>query len=154
MKQKKTMFIWHIVAFNFIKLLPCSARYFNKYFLLTAQDTTEGTEGQCSRYKQIVNVGQARYGWIGVLYANVALMLFCLPLSIAADYYIANIHEFVIRTIISLLCFLLMIEKFDILQLRDKRNFLKLLYVGYSLFASSYWSITCSFLVIFENIVF
>ena len=154
MRQKKTAFMWHIIVFNFIKLLPYSSEYFRKHFLLTEQVVVEDNVGQCSRYKQIVNVGQARYGWIGVLYANVALMLFCLPLSIAADYYIANIHEFVIRTIISLLCFLLMIEKFDILRLRDKRNFLKLLYVGYSLFASSYWSITCSFLVIFENIVF
>lgn len=153
MRQKKLVFIWHIIVFDVIKLLPYSEEYFHRHFLLE-QNQVAGNGEQRSRYMQIVNAGQARFGWIGVLCANVALMLFCLPLSIAADYFIANIHEFVIRTIISLLCFLLMIEKFDILRLRDKRNFLKLLYVGYSLSTASYWSITCLFLTAFENIVF
>ncbi len=153
MRQKKAMFMWHIIVFNFIRLFPYSSEYFRKYFLLTEQDSAEGNVEQCSRYMQIVNAGQVQFGWIGVLYANVALMLFSLPLCIAADYFIANTHEFVIRTIISLLCFLLMIEKFDILRLHDKPNFLKLLYAGYSLFSASYWSIAYLFLAVFENCI-
>lgn len=154
MRQERATFVWHVIVFNLVKLLPCSAGYFQKHFSLTEQDTSEGIERQSSRYRQIVNAGQARFGWIGALYANVALMLFCLPLSIVSDYFITNIHEFAARAIISLLCFLLMVEKFDILPLCDKRDFLKLLYAGYSLSTASYWSIASLFLAAFENVAF
>ena len=153
MRQKKLVFMWHIIVFDVIKLLPWSEEYFQKHFLLE-QNQIVGNVVRRSRYMQIVKGGQTWFGWIGVLCANVALMLFCLPLSITADYFIANMHALIMRTIISLLCFLLMVGKFDLLRLHDKRYFLKLLYVGYSLFTASYWSITCLFLAAYENIVF
>ncbi len=154
MRQKKVVFMRHVIAFNLIKLLPHSAEYFNKHFSLAEQGMAGDIKEPSSSYMLIVNVGRTQFGWRGILCANIALMFFCLPLSVAADYLIVNTHDFLIRAVINLACFLLMLEKYDILRLYDKRNFLKLLYAGYSLIMVSYWSITCLFLAAFENIVF
>ncbi|HEY8389991.1 MAG TPA: hypothetical protein VIL26_03465 [Clostridia bacterium] len=75
MKQK-LIFDYHILIFNIIKFLPCSSSYFNNHFLMPTQSLTNHD----THYNLIVKFGKAQFGWTGIFLANVALMLFCLPL--------------------------------------------------------------------------
>lgn len=150
--RQKLLFIWHILIFNVIKPLPCSSRYFNKHFRLLRQNTVK--YGFSSHYIQIVRVGKEQFGWLGVIVVNIALLLFCIPISISADWLIHITHLLSIKVIINVILLLMMLSKFDILYFRDSRNYLKLLYIFSCLISSSYWTLTCVFLAAFENIVF
>lgn len=149
--SQKLLFLWHILIFNVIKPLPCSSQYFNNHFRLSSQDTIE--YGFSSHYVQIVRAGKEQSGWLGVILANIALMFFCLPISISADWVNHIIHLHSIRIMVNGILVLMMLSKFDVLHFSDSRNYLKLLYIFSCLISSSYWTLTCVFLAAFENII-
>lgn len=149
--NQKLLFVWHILIFNVIKPLPCSSQYFNKHFRLSKQDTVK--YGFSSHYLQIVRLGKEQSNWLGVILANIALMFFCLLISILADQVIHITHLLSTRILVNGILVLMMLSKFDVLRFRDSRNYLKLLYIFSCLITSSYWTLTCVFLAAFENII-
>lgn len=147
--KRKFLFVWHILIFNIIKPLSFSSNYFNYHFQLSTQNFSDSD----SRYQGIVRFGKEQSGWVGILLANIALMFFCLPLCFSADWIIHVASLLWVKIAINAILALIMLGKFDMLRFRDKRNFLKLLYLFSCLISSSYWTLTCVFLAAFENIV-
>ena len=148
--RQKFLFVWHVLVFNAIKPLPYSLGYFNQHFQLSTQNHSEYD----SYYMRIVRFGKQQSGWKGALLANIALMLFCLPLCFSADLAIHVVRLLWLKAVINVILALMMLGKFDMLRFRDGRNYLKLFYLFSCLVSSSYWTLTCVFLAAFENIVF
>ena len=147
----KLLFVWHILIFNVIKPLPYSSDYFNNHFRTTIQNSAD-----CDplfHYVEIVKFGMKHLGWSGIVQANIALMFFCLPLCFSADLAIHAAHLLWIKITVNAVLVLMMLEKFDMLRFRHRRNYLKLLYLFICLVSSSYWTLTCVFLSAFENIM-
>ncbi|WP_024293214.1 hypothetical protein [Lacrimispora indolis] len=147
----KLLFVWHILIFNVIKPLPYSSDYFNNHFRTTIQNSADCDS--LSRYVEIVKFGMKHSGWSGIVLANIALMFFCLPLCFSADLVIHAAHLLSIKITVNAVLVLMMLEKFDMLRFRDRRNYLKLLYLFICLVSSSYWTLTCVFLSAFENLM-
>ena len=147
----KLLFVWHILIFNVIKPLPYSSDYFNNHFRTTIQNSADCDP--LSHYVEIVKFGMMHSGWSGIVLANIALMFFCLPLCFSADLVIHAAHLLWIKITVNAVLVLMMLEKFDMLRFRDRRNYLKLLYLFICLVSSSYWTLTCVFLSAFENIM-
>lgn len=97
---------------------------------------------------------RSRLAWVDILSADLALALTCLPVSIAADYCVHHTHRFALQAAIHLLICIWIIVKFEMMHSTGKRNIIRLIYVFYNLFSTPYWSITCLFLIAFENIIF
>jgi len=146
--KKKLIFVWHILIYNNIKPLPVSSEYFNHYFLLPTQNFSDND----SHYKIIVKFGKEQSGWVGVLLANIALMLFCLPICFSADLVNHSVYLLSIKIAINSILVLIVLWKFDMFRFRNCQSILKLFYLFSCLISSSYWTLTCLFLAIFENI--
>lgn len=148
MKQK-LIFFWQVLIFNIIKPLPNSSDYFNHYFQLSTKNFTDHD----SHYKRIVKFGKEQSGWVGVLFANIALMFFCLPICFLSDMVIHRVYLLSIKIAINAILVMIMLGKYDMLRFRDDQSFLKLFYLFSCILSSSYWTLTCLFLAAFENLV-
>lgn len=147
--RQRLLFVWHILIFNVIKPLPYSSYYFNNHFRSPTQNIADYS---ISRYKGIVNFGKEQSGYAGVILANIALMFFFLPLCFSVDLVNHAVHLLSIKISCNVILVLMAMVKFDMLHLRDTRNYLKLLYLFSCMVTSSYWTLTCVFLTAFENI--
>jgi len=148
--RQKFIFVWHVLIFNVIKPFPSSSYYFNNHFRSPTQIAADYYS--ISRYMGIVNFGKEQSGYAGVILANIALMFFYLPLCFTADLVNHGVHLLSIKISVNVILVLMAMVKFDMLRLRDTRNYLKLLYLLSCLVSSSYWTLTCVFLTAFENI--
>jgi len=148
MKQK-LLFVWHVLIFNIIKPLPNSSDYFNHHFQLSPQDFSDYD----SHYKKIVKFGKKQSGWVGILLANIALLFFSLPICFSADLVIHRVNLLSVKIAVNIIIAMMMLQKFDMLRFHDLRNSLKPIYLFICLISSSYWTLTCVFLAVFENIV-
>jgi hypothetical protein len=146
--RQKFLFVWHVLIFNVIKPLPYSSYYFNNHFRSPTQSIADYS---ISRYTGIVNFGKEQSGYTGVILANIALMLFFLPLCFSVDWINHAVPLLSVKISVNVILVLMAMIKFDMLCLRDKRNYLKLFYVFSCLVTSSYWTLTCVFLTAFEN---
>lgn len=147
MKQK-LLFVWRVLVYDVIKALPASSDYFNRYFQLSAKKVSDHD----SHYRRIVKYGKELSGWTGVLLANIALLLFCLPICFSADLVIHGAYLFSVKIAISGLIVLILLNKFDMLRFHNYQNLLKLFYLFSCIVSSSFWTLTCVFLAAFENI--
>ena len=148
--RQKFLFVWHILIFNVIKPFPSSSYYFNNHFRSPTQIAADYYS--ISHYRGIVNFGKEQSGYAGVILANIALVFFFLPLCFTADLVNHGVHLLSIKISVNVILVLMAMVKFDMLRLRDTRNYLKLLYLFNCLVSSSYWTLTCVFLTAFENI--
>ena len=148
--RQKFLFVWHVLIFNVIKPLPYSSYYFNYHFRSPTQNIAD--YNSISHYMGIVKFGKEQSGYAGVILANIALVFFFLPLCFTADLVNHGVHLLSIKISVNVILVLMAMFKFDMLRLRDTRNYLKLLYLFNCLVSSSYWTLTCVFLTAFENI--
>lgn len=140
-------FVYHILIFNIIKPLPCSSSYFNHHFKLSSHNYSDND----SHYRGIVRFGKERFGLVGVLFANIGLMFFCLPLCFLADWAVHIAHSLWLKIAINASVVLMMLEKFDMLTFSIRRNYLKLLYLIFCIANMSYWTLTCMFLLLLKT---
>lgn len=129
--KEKTLLFGRIIIYNVIAWLPSSDDYLNKYFVSNHYDAF--FDESSSRYIKIINFSNYQYGLAGLLIANIALLIFILPISIYADIILSNTNLLSMSVIINIVLALLISIKFNVLNIKEKKSMVKMFYIMISL---------------------
>ena len=138
-------FMIDILKYNLIRIFPHSQEYCENHFSSSHQPANMSLESYYSHYNKIVKCGKNRFGLLGIICANISLILITLLLCIASDYFILNSHSLYFSLIINILCLVAIILKFDLLNIYDRINIIKIFYIICSVSFQSSWSCICIF---------
>lgn len=144
------------VTFSLNLFFYSSLRYFTKtrpYLLSRLQDASDPDNLYLS-YTAIIKIAKKRYGWSGVVLANIGLSLFGILLMILIDK--ATVHfsyAWWCQLIFDLTAAVYCCIKFDVIHPVNPVSMLKLFYIIYSAVNFFSWGITYIFLLIFENVI-
>ena len=146
MRETATLFR-QIAHFNFLRWAGRGEEYFTRHFSSLGWDLKQ------SHYAALLRCGRGRLGSRGVMVANAALALGGLALSLGAD----ALNLWLPGPAAALgqgLCLIFCLMKFDLLNFRDRRTVLKLLFAVWQLLIPVFCALPYAFLVLFENIAY
>ncbi len=145
-------FIYDVFVYNVLKLSLHDQGYFEKHFPLGDEAFKIKDAEKYTKYSRIVKYGVSQFGYLGAISANIALSIVGMILLFGIDLVTPKIQSYGLELILSIFSFIFCIYKFDILFFKDRRNYVKFLFLTYNLLLFPYWSLVYLFLIIFENI--
>lgn len=145
-------FMYDVFVYNVLKLFKNEQTYFKEHFPLKDETFKVENGGKYTKYSRIIKYGISQFGYAGAIGANMALSIVGMFLLFSIDFIFPKIQSYGLELFLSLFSFVFCIYKFDILFFKDRRNYVKFLFLTYNLLLFPYWSLVYLFLIIFENI--
>lgn len=146
MREAATLFR-QIAHFNFLRWAGRGEEYFTRHF------SSLGWDQRQSHYAALLRCGRGRLGGFGMIAANAALALGGLALALGADALDLWLPG-PAAGLIHGLCLIFCLMKFDLLNFRDRRTVLKLLFAVWQLLLPAFCVLPYAFLILFENIAY
>lgn len=145
-------FMYDVFVYNVLKLSTHDKEYFKEHFPLSDGTFKMKDAEKYTKYSRIVKYGILQFGYVGAISANIALSIVGMILLFDIDLIFLKAQSYWLKLFLSLFSFVFCIYKFDILFFKDRRNYVKLLFLTYNLLLFPYWSLVYLFLIVFENI--
>lgn len=145
-------FMYDVFVYNVLKLSTYDKEYFKQHFPLSDGTFKMKDIKKYTKYSRIVKYSILQFGYIGAISANIALSIVGMILLFDIDLIFLKTQSYWLKLFLSLFSFVFCIYKFDILFFKDRRNYVKLLFLTYNLLLFPYWSLVYLLLIVFENI--